>query len=200
MPSLRSKRWKDWGFVDQGERNIIGCEWGIEDREGVVHNGSKQLLAKKGNMRLIKCRLTTLQYINEVHEVENPTIIPIGLGRGISAAVCPCGEVLEAKESCAEGVRVIRACEECVRFPEKPLAERRDDPATSLKGVPLERVHVQDDAMVQEDKGAIPVGTCGVGGYTKDRAVKGVTILQPVHKPLANRRIAENIRCSTTLT
>ena len=124
-----------------------------------MQNGRKQLLAKKGNMRLGKYRLTTLQYINEVHEVENPTVIPIGLGGGVSTAVCPGGEVLEAKESCAEGFRVIRACEECVRLPEKPLTKRRDDPATSLKGVPLERVHVQDDAMVEEDKGAIPVGT-----------------------------------------
>ena len=99
-------------------------------------------------MRLGECWLTTLQYINEVHEVKDPTVIPIGLGGGVSTTVCPCGEVLEAKESCAEGFRVIRACEERVRLPEKPLTKRRDDPATSLKGVPLDRVHVQDDAMV----------------------------------------------------
>ena len=76
-----------------------------------MDNGSKYLFAKKGNIQLGKYREAVLQYIDEVHDIKNPTIIAIALGGGVTTAVTPGGEVLEPEKAVAEGVRVIRPLE-----------------------------------------------------------------------------------------
>jgi hypothetical protein len=53
---------------------------------------------------------------------------------------------------------------------------------------------VHDNPVIEEEKGAIPMRTCCVGGDTDNGAVKGVAILQPVRKSCADRRVAEDMR------
>ena len=94
------------------ERGIIGGKRCIERGECIVYNSGKQLLAKKGNMRLGEGREAMLQDIYEIHKVKDAAVIAVALGGGIPTAVTPGGEVLKPEKAVAEGVRVIGPLEE----------------------------------------------------------------------------------------
>ena len=54
-----------------------------------MDNGSEQLLAEIGDMRVVVCGETILQGIKHGHDIKNATVIRVMLRGGIPAAVGP---------------------------------------------------------------------------------------------------------------
>ena len=117
------------------------------------------MFAEEGHISLCEIRHTVLKCVHKVHSIKYTAVVAIGLERRVSAAVSPCSQVLEAKETLLKLRGVVWSCHKCSRLVAKPLAEHHNDSVTGLERTPFGGVHMQDNAFIKKKERAIPVGT-----------------------------------------
>lgn len=149
------------------------------------------MLAKIKNIILGEYRGAILKGIYKVHEIKYSAVVSVGLCWGVSASVCPGGDVVEAKESCVEGRGGVRALQESLHFIGQPVPHSRYFFGAGATGVDVNGVHMKNDSLVKKDEYSSPVGTRGVSGDAKYRAVEWMAVFQPVLILMLHRGVVE---------